>query len=214
MNTTRFILVRHGETAANREMRYIGTRDDALTERGQAQARLLADALASLPIAAIYASPRQRARYTAQPLAEQIGVPVHVADDLRESAFGAWEGMTRAEVLEHSLLWAEQLRAWEADATIAPPDGESIAVMMARVAAFAERLRDQHADETVVFVAHVGPVKAMIAATLGTPPAVVQRMFLDPATISVVDWSAQMRVLRLFNSHAHLGWTDARWMHP
>jgi len=214
MQATRFILVRHGETAANRDMRYIGTRDDPLTEHGQQQARLLAAALASLPIAAIYASPRQRARHTAQPLAQQVGVPVHVADALRESAFGAWEGMTRAEVLEHSPPWADQLRAWEADATVAPPDGESMAAMTARVAAFAERLCGQHAGETVVFVAHVGPVKAMIAATLGTTPDVVQRMFLDPATISVVDWSIHKRFLRLFNSHAHLGWTEARWMAP
>lgn len=212
MNTTRFILVRHGETAANRDMRYIGTRDDPLTDRGHAQARFLAGALASFPIAAIYTSPRQRARHTARPLAEQIGVPVHVVDDLRESAFGAWEGMTRTEVLNHSLGWADRLRAWEADATVAPPNGESIAAMTARVAAFAERLLDQHAGETVVFAAHVGPVKAMIAATLGTPPDVAQRMFLEHATISVVDWSAPKRFLRLFNSHAHLGWTEARWM--
>jgi broad specificity phosphatase PhoE len=84
--------------------------------------------------------------------------------------------------------------------------------MTARVAAFAERLHDQHTGETVVFVAHVWPVKAMIAATLGTPSDVVQRLFLDSATISVVDWSAPKRVLRLFNSHANLGWTEARWM--
>ena len=212
MNTTRFILVRHGETAANREMRYIGPRDDPLTERGHAQARSLADALASFPIAAIYASPRQRARHTAQPLAEQIGMPVHVTDELRESDFGAWEGMTRAEVVEHSSAWADQLRAWEVDATVAPPHGESMAAMTIRVAAFAERLLDQHAGETVVLVAHVGPVKAVIAATLGTTPDVAQRMFLDSATISVVDWSAPKRFLRLFNSHAHLGWTEARWM--
>jgi broad specificity phosphatase PhoE len=214
MQATRFILVRHGETAANRDMRYIGTRDDALTERGHEQARLLARALTPLPVAAIYTSPRQRARATAQPLADQLNVPALVVDDLRESAFGAWEGMSRAEVLAHSPGWAEHLRAWEADATVAPPDGESIAAMTTRVAAFAERLLDQHVGKTVVFVAHVGPVKAMVAATLGVTPAVVQRMFLDPATISVVDWSTHKRFLRLFNSHAHLGWTEARWMAP
>lgn len=187
MDATRFIFVRHGETAANREMRYIGTRDDPLMERGQQQARLLADALAALPIAAIYASPRQRARHTAQPLAEHIGVPVQVADALQESAFGAWEGLTRAEVMEHSLPWGAHLRAWETDATVAPPHGESIAAMTARVVAFVEGVRDQHPGTTVVLVAHVGPVKALIAATLGARPDAVQHMFLDPVTIRVVD---------------------------
>jgi probable phosphoglycerate mutase len=139
---------------------------------------------------------------------------VHVAKELRESAYGAWEGLTRAEVLDHSPAWADHLRAWETDATVAPPGGERIAALTGRVTAFAERVHEQHAGATVVLVAHVGPIKAMIAATLGARPDVVQRMFLDPATISVVDWSDQVRMLRLFNSHAHLGWPSARWMQP
>ncbi len=115
-------------------------------------------------------------------------------------------------VLAHSPEFAALLHAWEADHTVAPPHGESLAAMSTRVAAFAETLLLQHTGQTVVLVSHVGPVKAMIAATLGTSSAVVQRMFLDTATISVVDWSPTKRFLRLFNSHAHLGWTAARWM--
>lgn len=210
MEATRFILVRHGQTAANREMRYVGSRDDELTQHGQQQAQHLADALAVLPIGAIYSSPRRRARDTAQPLADRLQLPVSIVDDLRENAFGAWEGLSRAEVLAQP-HWADQLRAWEADATVAPPGGESLAAMASRVTTFAETLLDAHAGQTVILIAHVGPVKALIAATLGAAPDVIQRMFLDSATISVVDWS-QRRVLRLFNSHAHLGWTSARWM--
>jgi probable phosphoglycerate mutase len=84
--------------------------------------------------------------------------------------------------------------------------------MTERVATFALRLCVQHRGQSVVLVSHVGPVKALIAATLGAAPGAVQRMFLDPATISVVDWADERRVLRLFNSHAHLGWANARWM--
>ncbi len=212
MQATRFVLVRHGETAANREYRYIGSRDDELTERGQWQAQQLAEALAPLPIAAIYSSPRRRAHDTAQPLADRLGLEVVVTDQIRENAFGAWEGMSRPEVLAHSPAWTDRLHAWEANASIAPPGGESIATMAVRVSSFAESLLDCHAGQTIVFVAHVGPVKAMIAATLGVSPDVVRRMFLDSATISVVDWSHSKRLLRLFNSHAHLGWGAARWM--
>lgn len=212
IKATRLILVRHGETAANRELRYIGSRDDELTDLGHQQALQLADALAILPIAAIYASPRRRARTTAQPLADKLGLSVSVTDDLRENAFGSWEGMSRAEVLAHSPAYAEQLRAWEADATLAPPGGESIAAMTERVAAFATQICTKFPQQTVVLVSHVGPIKGLIAATLGVPPGVAQRTFLDPATISVVDWAGDRRVLRLFNSHAHLGWDAARWM--
>lgn len=209
---TRLILVRHGETAANREMRYIGNRDDVLNERGVEQAQQVAAALATLPIAAIYASPRLRTQATAQPLAHRLDLPVITADKLRESNFGVWEGMSRDEVLAHSPEYAAQLQAWEADFSLAPPGGESIAMMAERVKAFAMALCDQHPNQWIVLVSHVGPIKALITITLGVAPGIVQRMFLDPATISVIDWSAERRVLRLFNSHAHLGWTAARWM--
>lgn len=209
---TRLILVRHGETAANRELRYIGSRDDALTERGQQQAQLLAGALAALPISAIYASPRQRAADTAAPIAAALSLPVITSDELRENGFGAWEGMSRAEVLGQSAEAAALLQRWEADATLAPPGGESIATMTERVATFVAGLCAVHPDQTLLLVSHVGPIKALLSVTLGVAPGVGQRTFLDPATISVVDWAGQQRVLRLFNSHAHLGWTAARWM--
>ena len=72
MPTTRFLLVRHGETLANREFRYIGSRDDALSERGEEQAERLADALAIFPVAAVYSSPLARAYRTAQPIAARL----------------------------------------------------------------------------------------------------------------------------------------------
>jgi ribonuclease H / adenosylcobalamin/alpha-ribazole phosphatase len=212
MQATRFILIRHAETAANRELRYIGSRDDVLTEHGQQQAQLLAAALVALPLRAVYSSPRRRAYDTAQPIAERLGLPVETAEDLRENSFGAWEGMSRAEVLAHSSEYAAHLAAWEADTAIAPPDGESMADMSTRVTDFALGCLAKHAGQTIVVVSHVGPVKALIATTLGTSLAVMRRMFLDSATVSVVDWSDGQRILRLFNSHAHLGWTSARWM--
>src|SRR5437763_16886139 len=92
---TRLILVRHGETAANREFRYIGRRDDALSERGEAQAKQLAEALAILPIAAAYSSPLQRAYQTAWAIAARHRLEVQTADDLRDGDFGLWEGSTR-----------------------------------------------------------------------------------------------------------------------
>ncbi len=208
--TTRIFLVRHGETLANREFRYIGARDDALSPVGETQATQLASALAPLPIAAVYSSPLQRALHTAEVIAAARQLVVQVTSELRECGFGAWEGLSRAEVLAQD---EAQLRAWERDATVAPPNGESFAAMQARVRAFVEQLAQEHAGQALALVSHVGPIKTLLAAALDAPLSASFRIFLDPATISVVDWQPGGHTLvRLVNSHAHMGWTEARWM--
>ena len=213
MPTTRLFLIRHGETLANREFRYIGTRDDALSDTGERQAAQLADALAPLPIAAVYSSPLQRCYVTATALAAPHTLEVQIARELRECDFGAWEGLSRAEVLARGEQDAQILSAWEHDPTVAPPGGESFAALQQRVRAYVEELAQTHAGQTIALVSHVGPIKVLLAAALAAPISVSFRIFLDPATISVVDWQAGAHAtVRLVNSHAHMGWTDARWM--
>ncbi len=204
--------MRHGETMANRGMRYIGSRDDALTEHGRDQARLLAEALAPVPVTAVYSSPRQRAYQTALPIAASHQLEVQVIDELRESDFGTWEGLSRAEVMTRSAQDAEHLLAWERDSSLAPPAGESLEAMYQRVNAAIISLAEMHPDQTLVLVSHVGPIKAILCAALGLPVSAAFRIFLDPATISVVDWKQPYPVVRLVNSHGHLGWERARWM--
>jgi broad specificity phosphatase PhoE len=212
LTSTRLILVRHGETRANRQYRYIGASDDALTEHGQAQAEQLAAALSILPVAAVYSSPRQRTYQTALPIAAPHGLTVQVLDDLRESDFGTWEGLSRSEVLARSVQDAEFLRAWERDTALAPPGGESLDAMHRRVTAVIENLLQLHPGQTIILVSHAGPIKAVLCTALGVPVSAAFRIFLDPATISVVDWRQPHPVVRLLNSHSHLGWSSARWM--
>ncbi len=212
MPTTRFLLVRHGETLANREFRYIGARDDALSERGEEQAERLADALAIFPVAAVYSSPLSRAYRTAQPIAARLHQDVQILGDLVEGRFGTWEGLSRAEVLAGGPLAEQQLRAWEADPTQAPPQGESFADIQRRAGTAVERLAEIHPEQTVVLVSHVGPIKVLLCRALGTPLTSMFNIFLDPATISVVDWRPSHPTVRLMNSHAHLGWEHARWL--
>ena len=211
MTKLRIFLVRHGETLANREFRYIGARDDALSERGEAQAQQLADALSTFPIVAVYSSPLQRTYHTALPIAARHGLEVQRAESLIEGHFGTWEGLSRAEVLARSPLDEQQLRAWEADPTIAPPGGESFAAVQTRVCNLVERLAQQHPEQEIVLVSHVGPIKTLLCAALGAPLTSIFNIFLDPATISVIDWRQPHPTVRLLNSHAHLGWKDARW---
>ena len=213
MPTTRLLLVRHGETVANREYRYIGVMDEPLSTQGQSQATQLAGALAVLPVAAVYSSPLQRAYNTALPVAVQHGLDVQTVDDLRECNFGAWEGLSRTEVIARSPEDAQRLHAWEQNASIAPPGGESFEAMQERVCTAVERLAQSHPDQAIVLVSHVGPIKVLLCAALGAPLSSAFRIFLDPATISVVDWrQAAPATVRLVNSHAHLGWQQARWM--
>jgi broad specificity phosphatase PhoE len=213
LSSTRLFLIRHGETLANRSFRYIGTRDDALSEIGEQQAAQLASALAPLTLSAVYSSPLQRAHHTALAIAALRGLDVQVTGELRECSFGTWEGLSRAEVLARSPEDMQRLQAWERDATVAPPEGESFAAMQTRVRAFVEGLAQTHAGESLALVSHVGPIKVLLAAALDVPISASFRIFLDPATISVIDWQpGGSALVRLVNSHAHLGWTEARWM--
>lgn len=211
MPFTRFLLVRHGETLANREYRYIGARDDVLSERGAWQAEQLAGALSTFPVAAVYSSPLQRTYRTAIPIATRHRLEVQIAADLVEGNFGAWEGLSRAEVLARSPQDEQLLHAWERDPSIAPPNGESLEAVRARICTLVERLAQVHADQTIVLVSHVGPIKTLLCAALGAPLSSIFHIFLDPATISVVDWREGRQLVRLLNSHAHLGWEEARW---
>jgi ribonuclease H / adenosylcobalamin/alpha-ribazole phosphatase len=210
---TRLYLVRHGETLANREYRYIGTRDDPLSPFGETQALQLAEALSVLPISAVYSSPLQRTYRTAILIAARQSLEVQKVDDLRECDFGTWEGLSRAEVLERSQEDSKRLREWEQNTSVAPPCGESFEELQQRMIAAIERLAHAHPDQAIVLVSHVGPIKVLLSAALGAPLASAFRIFLDPATISVVDWrDAAHAIVRLVNSHAHLGWQEARWM--
>ena len=213
MPITRLYLVRHGETLANREYRYIGTRDDLLSTLGEVQSHQLAGALSELPIIAVYSSPLQRTYQTALPIAARHNLEVQRIDDLRECDFGRWEGLSRTEVLERSPEDRQRYLEWEHNTSVAPPGGESFEALQQRVVAVVENLALSHPDQSIVLVSHVGPIKVLLGAALGAPLASAFRIFLDPATISVVDWrDATYATIRLVNSHAHLGWQDARWM--
>jgi probable phosphoglycerate mutase len=204
----RLLLVRHGEVLSNREFRYVGSRDEPLADSGVEQAERIAAALADLPVRAVYSSPLCRARETGRRIAAAREVPLRLEERLREQSFGEWEGLTRAEVLERD---GERLLCWEADLGTAPPGGESLASVQARALDLVGDLARGHRGEWIVLVSHVGPVKALLCAALGAPLATARRMFLDPGTLSVVDWG-ERPVVRLFNAHGNLGGEAARWM--
>ncbi len=207
----RLVIVRHGQVEANVDRRYLGLRDDPLTPLGLEQARAVGTMLRGVPLAAVYSSPLRRAFATASEIAAVQALEVIADGRLREMAFGDWEGMSRAELASRSAGDAGRLARWEDDPTRPPPGGESLELVQRRVLDLVDELARQRAGSAVALVSHVGPIKALVCSLLGMPLAASRRVYVDPASVSVVDWGTAP-VLRLFNSHAHLGWENARWV--
>ena len=196
------LLLRHGQTLMSVERRYAGRSDVPLTETGVQQAAAAAKRLASAGIGAIVSSPLQRTVRTAEEVAAVTGVPVMTDDGFRETDFGAWEGLTFAEVRER---WPSELTAWLADPEVAPPGGESFVQVSERVTAALHRVLAERERQTVLIVSHVTPIKTLVAAALLAPPAALFRMHLDVAALCEIDWYPDgPAVLRSYNDTAHL----------
>ena len=196
------LLLRHGQTPMSVQKRYAGRSDVALTDAGVAQAAAAAKRLAPAGIAAIVASPLKRTVQTAEQVAAVTGLPVVTEDGFRETDFGAWEGLTFAEVRER---WPSEMTAWLAGPEVAPPGGESFAEVSERVTAALHRVRAGRTGQRILVVSHVTPIKTLVAAALLAPPAALYRMHLDVAALCEIDWYADgPAVLRSFNDTAHL----------
>jgi ribonuclease H / adenosylcobalamin/alpha-ribazole phosphatase len=196
------LLLRHGQTPMSAQKRYAGLSDVPLTEVGVRQAAAAGKRLASAGLSVIVTSPLVRAVRTAEEVAAATGAPVEADDGFRETDFGAWDGLTFAEVRER---WPAELTAWLADPAVAPPGGESFADVSARVESALRRVLAGHQGRTVLIVSHVTPIKTLVAAALLAPPPALYRMHLDVAALCQVDWYADgPAVLRSFNDTGHL----------
>ncbi|KQX75359.1 bifunctional RNase H/acid phosphatase [Aeromicrobium sp. Root472D3] len=186
---TTFVLLRHGVTAATERKAFSGsggTADPELTEAGREQARRAARWLADHgSIEAIVASPMRRTRETAAAAADVLGLDVEIDEGVVETAFGDWDGHTFAEIQEG---WGDELTAWLADSSVAPPGGESMDAVHERVAEARDRLVTRYAGRTVLVVSHVTPIKMLVRLALDAPMGVIYRMELSPASITTVSW--------------------------
>jgi ribonuclease H / adenosylcobalamin/alpha-ribazole phosphatase len=200
---TRTLLLRHGQTALSTERRFAGRGDIPLTDTGQQQAADAATRLAARGgIDLIVTSPLQRARRTAEAVAEATGAPLQVEDDLAETDFGKWEGLTFAEA---SARWPDEVSAWLGSADAAPPGGESFAAVARRVLAALDRLLAAQEFRTLLLVSHVTPIKTLACRAMLAPPAAMFRIHLDVASLCEIDWYPDgPAVVRSLNDTAHL----------
>ena len=185
----RLLLVRHGRTAWNEAGRYQGHSDPRLAPEGEAEAAALAGALRGERIGGVLASPLRRAGATATILARALGLPPPGVDPrLIELGYGAWEGLTQAEV---KARWPELLRRWKrAPETVRFPDGEDLAAVRARLdALLAERpweaagMRGTAGGGTVLLVTHAGPIRLLRLAAEARPLAEFRRIEAAPASL-------------------------------
>lgn len=203
---TTLVLLRHGvteHTAAKRFSGGLGGDNPGLSEEGRVQVRAAARWLAEIRdrIDAVVCSPVRRTRESAELVAGELGLPLEEEPGFAEMEFGAWDGLTFAEVAERDQAG---LDAWLADLEVAPAGGESFRDVEKRVLAGLDRVLADHAGRTVVVVSHVTPIKTLVSHAVTAPLDAVFRMELEPASVSVVsfypDPDGLRGSLRLYNA--------------
>lgn len=194
---TELLLIRHGETDFNRQLRFQGHIDIPLNANGHAQAERLAARLADEPLDAVITSDLQRARQTAAPLLRARSLP-HQADAAwREQAFGVLEGLDAATIrAQQPELWAQWSR-YEADA--APPGGESYRQFHARVWAALSALAGAHPEQRLAVVTHGGVLDMVWRGVhqlplcgpraCAIPNTGLNRLRLDGAQAVILHWA-------------------------
>lgn len=200
---TRLLLLRHGQTQLSVQRRYSGRGNPVLNEVGWRQAGLAARYLSQRGgIAAVISSPLQRAYDTATMAARALGLHVAVDDDVIETDFGAWEGLTFAEAAERD---PELHRRWLHDTSTTPPGGESFDDVLRRVRRACDRIMVGYEGETVLVVSHVTPIKTLLRLALDAGSNILYRLHLDLASLSIAEfYSDGQSSVRLVNQTGYL----------
>ncbi|ACP33337.1 bifunctional RNase H/acid phosphatase [Corynebacterium aurimucosum] len=199
---TRFILLRHGQTAMSAAKQYSGRANPELTELGKKQALAAAQALADTHIDAVVCSPLRRCQQTAAAVVKGRDLRVETVEDLIEVDFGRWEGKTFAEA---DAADPELHARWLKDTSVACPGGESLRAVHRRVSAARRELQQRFEGQTVLVVSHVNPIKSFVRQALDSGPQTPNHLFLELASVSEVEFFDGGSTLHRFNDVGHLG---------
>jgi probable phosphoglycerate mutase len=202
-------LVRHGQTDSSQIDRYSGELDVPLNDEGRAIAEALAARYAATPWAAIYASPKTRARETAAPLAKRAGVRVEIEPGLREIAYGAWDGKTQQEVEQR---YPAEHAAWLRNpAFVSPPEGETGLEVAARATRALDAIRERHRDGNVLAVSHKATIRLLVCVLAGIDPNEYRRRLAQPVGgVTVFEFRETGPLLMRLADTSHIGPREAR----
>jgi alpha-ribazole phosphatase len=197
VNVTRILFVRHGEPEPESRGVCYGRLDVALSPRGIADSEALAATLAPVQLAAVYTSPRRRARATAEALCVGRSVAPMPDERLCELDFGTFEGRPYRELEREE---PQIFRRWMTQPTAATfPGGESYGDLRARVAEAVVELRRTHEGETIAVVAHGGVIRVALAGVLSMPAERTFSFDFGYCRVGVVDWFDGDPVVRVLN---------------
>jgi broad specificity phosphatase PhoE len=195
-------LLRHGETAHNRDGLGLGRRDEPLTETGRRQVEAAVHSLAGLALKGVYASPLARARIPAEALAARLDVPLSVNAALTEMDVGETENLPFAEMRRRFPDFLERWRG-EGAFTVRMPGGESLEDVWQRLDAVVSTIERAGHDEIAV-VSHNFVIRLLMCRWLGLPPARFRSFHVDLASITTLALGAPVpRIIRL-NDTCHL----------
>jgi probable phosphomutase (TIGR03848 family) len=202
---TLVLLVRHGQTPTTGKVLPGRAPGLHLADAGTAQADAVAERIAALQngerkVAAVYASPLERTRETAAPIAKALGVRVKQVKGLLECEFGDWTG---AELKKLSKL-PEWRTVQRNPSGFRFPGGESFTEMQARITGAIDAMRKEHPGQTVVAVSHADPIKAAVAHAMGTHLDLFQRIVISPCSVSAILYTADGPIVLAVNSTGDL----------
>ncbi len=192
------LLVRHGKTPTTGDELPGRTPGLHLADLGKQQAQAAADRIAALGsvVTAVYASPLERTRETAAPIAKALGLKVKRHRGLLELDVGDWTGR-KLKDLSKAPEW-KTVQKYPSGFTF--PGGESFTSMNARINDTMTALAAQHQGETIVCVSHADPIRALVATAMGTHLDLFQRVVVSPCSISGVLFTAEGPVVLTVNS--------------
>jgi broad specificity phosphatase PhoE len=201
------IVVRHGETDWTREGRYAGAHDVALNPLGLQQCEATARVLAGMAPNAVYASPLERARTSAEIIAKPHRLPVVIEPRFREMSFGDWEGCLRSDVASR---FPDLYGTWWSTPQLAClPGAEPLEDVVRRVSEGLEGLRAQHEGERVVLVTHGVVIRLLVLGALGLGPDRLWSLEASPAGITELEFEADWATVHRMNTVVHLDGIDA-----
>jgi probable phosphoglycerate mutase len=179
---TTFFLVRHAVTDHTGQKISGWLEGIELSDRGREQAKALAERLAEVEFAAVYASPIERTMDTARQIADAQGLPVKVRRSLGEVEYGGWTNRSM-KVLARTKLW-QQVQSFPSGARF--PDGEAMYEVQTRAVDELEKLRQDHPKDKVCVVSHGDVIRLVTAHYLGVHIDLFQRIIVAPASLTVI----------------------------
>ena len=198
----RLVLVRHGETAWNKEGRFQGQSPVGLNELGIRQAQQMAKSIVPMKPAALYSSPLPRALMTAEEISRELGITAQPLDGIREVGLGKLEGVTGQEMRSK---YPQIYAAWRKDPSrVVFPDGESLQQLQERSWNAIKGLEKAHARDVVVAVSHNFAIRSILCRFLEIPLSRFHGLRVDLASITTLQVNYRSRQVLTINDRCHL----------